>query len=113
MSRRKITSQPATCRKYLLAHAHNHRRSPGMVMRATLRFERNRKILRLDAFRQWRINHRCAATRIRLEQACRNGCASVSREQPQLVNFLRWQGWQITGEENQVAITTLINCLTS
>src|SRR5580704_1778259 len=81
-------------------------------MRATLGFQRHHKVLGLDTLRQWRIHHRRAPTSIGLEQAGRDGRTAVGGEEPQLVDFLRGQRRQITGEENQVAIAPLVDRLT-
>ena len=82
-------------------------------MRSTIRLQRHRKVLCLYPFRKRRIHHGCAAMRVRFKQPCRNGCAAIGREQPQLIDLLRRQWRQITGEENQAPIVPLVDRLTS
>src|SRR5208282_3190637 len=91
----------------------NHRRSTRRFVRAVLGFERDHEVPSLDAFRQRRIYDRRAAPTIRLKQARRDGSTAVGGKQPKLVDFLRGQRRQIAGEENQVAVATLIDRLTS
>ena len=68
-------------------------------MRSGFGFECNHKVLCLNAFRQRGIHHRRAAAGVRLEQSRRDWRAAVSREQPQLVNFVLGRGGKLLAKK--------------